>query len=424
MIKVEAALKIALKNIEHLEPESVNLKSSLGRVLAQDLYAGYDVPPSDNSAMDGYALKACDTRGAARDKSRILEVIQDIKAGELSKKTLKNNQAVRIMTGAVIPKGADAVIMVEDTRVKSEIRSTKSETNPKSQIKNFKQQRKGYIEVFKEVKPGENIRKTGEDIKKKELVIFKGTRLNASHIGVLASLGMAKIKVTRRPRIAVLATGDEVVGLDDKLKPGKLYSSNTYTLYNQILKCGGIPKDLGIARDKPNHLKEKIKQGLDCDLILTSGGVSVGAYDLVKDVLARMGTNIRFWKVAMRPGKPLVFGLIEGIPVFGLPGNPVSSMVAFEIFVRPVILKMLGQRNDELKEVKAALEEDIKKKPGFKYFLRAKTHWQDGTYLTRTTGPQGSGILKSFILANSLIILPEDEEFIEKGRRVTVRFLS
>ena len=213
------------------------------------------------------------------------------------------------------------------------------------------------------------------------------------------------------------------------------FTALSFTLLTQILECGGIPKNLGIVKDRPLQLEKKIRQGLDCDLILTSGGVSVGDYDLVKDIVAKMGTNIKFWKVAMRPGKPLVFGMLsakggfasggKGIPVFGLPGNPVSSMVSFEIFVRPAVLKMLGQKNnDGRKEVEAAAEEDIRKKPGLRYFLRANTGWRQGMYFTKTTGPQGSGILKSMALANSLIILPEDAEFIKKGEKVNVRFLD
>jgi molybdopterin molybdotransferase len=335
-----------------------------------------------------------------------LEVIEDIKAGDIPKKVLKDNQAARIMTGAIIPRGADSVIMVEDTQ------------------KTLGEGKKELVRIFKKVKPGENIRRRGEDIRKGELIISKGTRLKASHLGILASLGMPRIKVTRRPKIAILATGDEVIKVEDELKPGKLRNSNSYILSSQVLNCGGIPKNLGVARDRPGQLKRKIREGFDCDLILTSGGVSVGEYDLVKDVLARMGTDIQFWKVAMRPGKPLVFGKIKGIPVFGLPGNPVSSLVSFEVFVRPMTLKMLGQKDDHQNEIEAVLEQEIEKKRGFRYFLRAWTRWEKGAYRTMTSGPQGSAILKSMALANSLIILPEDEEFISRGRKVLVRFLD
>lgn len=407
MIKVEEALKVVLKTIKRLSAEEIKFTEALDRVAAEDIYAVRDIPQLDNSAMDGYALKAADTVGASKKHPLALKVVEALKAGDISKKVLIRYQAIRIMTGAPVPRGADTVVKVEDT------------------------QREGgdRVRIFQEASLGENIRKAGEDIKKGQLVIPQGTLLNSAHIGLLASLGKAKIKVTKKPKVAVLATGDELVDVGEELVPGKLYSSNTYTLYSQILKCAGIPKNLGIAKDKPAQLEKKIKQGLDCDLVLTSGGVSVGDYDLVKDILAKMGTNIKFWKVAMRPGKPLVFGAIstkcgKGIPIFGLPGNPVSSMISFEIFVRPVMLKMLGQKIDKTRDVEAVLEEDIAKKSGLKYFLRAQTRWEGGIYCTRTTGPQGSGVLKSMALANSLIILPEDKDFIKRGTRVRVRLLE
>jgi molybdopterin molybdotransferase len=402
LIKVQEAQKLILQCIDLLGSEEVRLTDSLGRVLAEEIYADCDIPLNDNSAMDGYALKSQDTKGASIDNPRVFEVVEDLKAGYLSRRQLASGQAIRIMTGAVIPEGADSVVTLEDTQKEGRFK----------------------VIVSKEVRRGENIRRAGEDIRRGELIITKGTLLSSAHIGILASLGRPRIKVARKPKVAILATGDEVIDVDEELMPGKLRSSNTYTLYSQILNCGGIPRNLGIARDKPQELEEKIKEGLGSDLILTSGGVSVGEYDLVKFILAKMGTDIKFWKVAMRPGKPLVFGMIRGIPIFGLPGNPVSSMVSFEVFVRPAILRMLGQREDTRKEVDAVLEEDLKKKIGLRYFLRAYTRWEDGVYLTRTSGPQGSAILKSMALANSLIILPEEEELVEKGMRVTVRFLD
>jgi len=407
MIKVEDALKTILKSVKTLEAERVKLTDALERVLAEDIRSDSDIPGWDNSAMDGYAVRFLDLRGASRSRPKILQVIKDLKAGDTTKKAVKSNQAIRIMTGAPMPKGADSVVMVEYTR----------------------KEEGGRVKIFKGVTQGENIRRAGEDIKRGERVLQKGALLKSADIGILASLGKAQVSVIRRPKVAVLATGDEIIDVGEKVTAGKLRSSNTYTLYSQVLKCGGVPKNLGIAKDLPLQLERKIRQGLDCDLILTSGGVSVGDYDLVKGILAKMGISIRFWKVAMRPGKPLVFGAIpakngENRPVFGLPGNPVSSMTSFEIFVRPTILKMLGLNQDQEKEVSARLEEDLKKKKGLRYFLRAWTCNRDGIYFSRTTGPQGSGILKSMSLANSLIILPEKEEVVKKGRRVKVKFLD
>lgn len=409
MISVEAALRQVLKEAKTLPSEKIEITWGLGRVLAEDIRAGENIPGFDNSAMDGYAVKASDARGASRDNPCVLEVIRDIKAGDRVRVALKNNQAARIMTGSQVPEGADSVIMVEYTKKVTQTPNTQYQTSQ-------------YVKIFKAAEPGENIRRSGEDIRKGELVVRKGALLSPALIGLLASLGRQYVKVIRKPRVAVLATGNEVVDVGKRLPIGKIRSSNTYTLCSQAIASGGSPKNLGIARDEPGQLRKKIMQALDCDIIVTSGGVSVGDYDLVKDVLAGLGTRIRFWKVAMRPGKPLVFGRIKGIPVFGLPGNPVSSMVSFEIFVRPLILKMLGGKY-ERKEVEAVIEEGLDKKRGFKYFLRAITSWDKGAYTTRTTGPQGSGILKSMALANSLIILPEEKENIRKGEKVGVRFL-
>lgn len=402
MIEVAKAYRIVQSKIKTLEPETVKLTDSLGRVLAEDVYANTDIPAADNTAMDGYALKAAATRGATRNSPKIFQVVENLRAGYVAKKTLRTGEAARIMTGALIPKGADSVVIVEETQRLAEDK----------------------VKVFQEVRTGENIRRRGEDISRHELVINKGRLLTAADIGLLASLGRPQVKVTRRPRVAILATGDEIVDVHTPLEAGKVRSSNTYTLYSQVVTCGGIPKNLGIARDQVESLKKKIRRGLDYDILLTSGGVSVGDYDVVKFALAQMGTKIRFWRVAMKPGKPLVFGQIKGKPIFGLPGNPVSSMINFELFVRPVILKMLGQKSDTRKQVDAVLEVAIRKRKGLRYYIRAVSRWARGKYYTRPTGPQGSGILNSMALANSLIVLPEADEYLEKGRRVQVKFLE
>ncbi|MEE8359801.1 MAG: gephyrin-like molybdotransferase Glp, partial [Candidatus Omnitrophota bacterium] len=343
MIKVNEALKIILDSVDAQPSETIKLAESLSRVVSEDISSDVDIPLLDNSAMDGYAVKASDTTRSTQNNPSALKVVEDLRAGYLASREIHEKEAIRIMTGAPIPDGAYSVVMFEFT-----------EKDGKDAVK-----------IFKEVTRGENVRRSGEDIKNGELVIKKGTLLNSAHIGIAASLGKSSLKVARRPRVAVLATGDEVIDVNEKLAPGKLRNSNTYTLCSQVLKSGGIPKNLGIAKDEPDLLESKIREGFDCDIILTSGGVSVGDYDLVKHILAKTGTDIKFWKVAMRPGKPLVFGKIftpsgKGIPIFGLPGNPVSSMVSFEVFVRPTIIKMLGQERDSRKELDAVLEEDIK----------------------------------------------------------------
>ena len=402
MISVNEALEVVLASVKPLDTEDVAITDALDRTIGADVCAPIDVPQNDNSAMDGYALKSSDICGASDATPMMLDVIEEIRAGHTGSRPVGKGQAAKIMTGAAVPQGADSVVMVEYTEQVEENR----------------------VKVLRETKLGENVRRRAEDIGRGEVVIRKGTLLTAARLGILASLGISKVSVTRRPRVAVLATGDEVIDVGEKLGPGKLYSSNTYTLSAQVRKCGGEARNLGIAKDDPEDLEGKLRAGLDCDVILTSGGVSMGDYDIVGDILTGMGMETKFWKVAIKPGKPVLFGKIGERAVFGLPGNPVSSMVCFDVFVRPAILKMLGQESGGEKEVDAVLEETIRKKKGRTYFLRARTRWEDGTYLTRTTGPQGSGILKSMALANSLIILPEEGECIEKGTKVAVRLME
>lgn len=400
MINVDEALRMVLECVNSLDAETVEISDSLGRVISEDVYSDCNIPAFDYSAMDGYALKYSDTRGASPESPKALRVIGELRAGGSVLLKIENGQAVKIMTGAPIPEGADAVLMVEHTRGEG-----------------------SDVLIFEEVENGENIRRVGEDIKRGDFVIQKGTSLREAHVGMLAALGISKVKVTKKPSVAILATGDEVINIDGKMEPGKVRNSNAYSLSSQVVTAGGIPVNKGIARDEPDELRTKLRACLECDVIITSGGVSMGEYDLVKNTLVELGMEQKFWKVAVRPGKPNLFGVIHGKPVFGLPGNPVSSMVGFEIFVRPAILKMLNQSDDPKKEIEAVLEEDIRKKKGLRLFIRAQTRWEDGLYRTKTTGPQGSGILSSMVLANSLIILPEDEEFVEKGRRVRVRFI-
>lgn len=401
MIKVEEAKKIILENMNSIGNENIPIIESLRRTLARDYHSKNDIPPFDNSAMDGYAISSLDVAEASRENPFFLDVVEDLPAGTVPQEKVKSGKAIRIMTGAPVPRGADSVIMVEKTEKEGE-----------------------RVKIFENTKPDENIRRRGEDIRKGELVLGKGEVIGPAKMGILASIGVEVVEVTKVPKVGILATGDELVEVGEGLSAGKIRNSNSYSLFGQVKNAGAIPCDLGIARDNKSEIRRKIEQGLDCDLLLISGGVSVGDYDYVKDVLADLGGKIEFWKVAMRPGKPLAFGTINAKPVFGLPGNPVSSMVSFEVFVQLAILKMLGQNRDNRKDVDAILEEDVKKKEGLRYFLRAKTWWENGAYLTRTSGPQGSGILKSMMAANSLIILPEEDVYIEKGKTVRVRFLG
>lgn len=406
MISVEAALEIILSGIKPLGMERINILSSLGRVLGEDISASIDNPPWDNSAMDGYALRAIDIKTASKDKPVTLKVIEDLPAGYTAKKTIKKGEAIRIMTGAPIPKGADAVVMVEDTE-KSEVKSQELE-----------------VKIFREAKIGDNIRKAGEDFRKDDIVLTKGITIRPAEIGMLAAVGRPVIYAHQRPKVAVLSTGDELIEIDETPTGGKIRNSNSYAIAAQVKTCGAIPVQLGIAGDNKKDLQEKLKFGLTADCIVSSGGVSVGDFDFVKDVLKEMGSEMRFWKVAMKPGKPLAFGVIGGKPAFGLPGNPISSMVAFEQFARPAILKMMGKREIFKRTFDALLTKPLKKKPGRMHFVRGMLEQKNGLFYAAPLEGQGSGILSSMVKANCLIILPEDDRDIEKGSRVKVQMLD
>lgn len=401
MISVEHALQTILSQIKILGTERVDILSSLGRVLAEDIYAPFNVPPFDNSAMDGYAVKFADIEKAAGDSPAKLKVLGDLPAGLTASMPLKEGEALRIMTGAPVPEGADTVIMQEDTHSGG---ST--------------------VEILKQSPRGSNIRRAGEDIKKATVIFHSGTKLRPPHIGILASIKRAAITVYQRPRVAVLSTGDELIDIDEELTAGKIVTSNSYSLSALVIENNGIPITLGIARDTQEALREKLLEGLHADVILSSGGVSVGDYDFVKDVLADLGMDMKFWKVAMRPGQPLAFGTIGEKPTFGLPGNPVSAMVSFEIFVKPAMRKMSGHKALFGEIVEAVAEEKVSTRTGKKHFIRCTLHCRAGTYYASTTGAQGSGVLMSMAAANGLMIVPEDQDIVNPGDRVKVKILD
>ncbi len=412
MISVEEALGKILSYVDVLEAEDELILSSLGRVLAEDIYSDIDIPPLDNSAMDGYAVRAESTKGASSSSPRILLIIGEVAAGYIASEEVTPGTTIRIMTGAPVPKGADAVVQFEDT----DEEKRKAAKKPLSEISILRQAAKGL-----------NIRQAGEDISRGSLVLKAGTVLRPQEIGVLASLGRDVVPVIRRPVVAVLATGDELVDIKEQLPPGKIYNSNTYSLAAQVSRYGGVPKILGIARDSIKALEDKIKQAHDADMLITSAGVSVGEYDVVKDVLARLG-EVTFWTVRMKPGKPLAFGVLnlgkKKIPHLGLPGNPVSSMIAFEQFARPAILKMLGKKEFAKPTIKARSEDRIANRDGRRVFARVRVTKRDGQYFARLVGPQGSGILTSMAQANGLMIVPEDKAAIEAGAEVQVQMLD
>jgi molybdopterin molybdotransferase len=402
MLSVEEALERILGAFHPLEPEPVPILEALGRVLAQDVHADADVPPYANSSMDGYAVLAADTAGASRQSPSRLHVVADLAAGYVTEVEVTPGTAVRIMTGAPIPPGADAVVRVEDTAAQGE-----------------------WVQIFTEVPVGQYVRPAGEDVRQGELVLQRGTTVRPQEVGMLATLGHREVQMFRRPRVAILATGDEVMEIDAPLAPGKIRDANSYSNAAQVVKHGGIPIMLGIARDRVEELTERIRAGLaqGVDLFLTSGGVSVGDFDLVKDVLTAQG-EISFWRVRMKPGKPLAFGRIGEVPVLGLPGNPVSVMVSFETFVRPALLKMQGVTDWERPTVEAVLMDEVGRKDSRRHYLRVRVEEHAGQFRAYLTGGQGSGILSSMVRANALAIIPEDWTHAPVGARVQVIMLE
>jgi len=413
MLSVEEALQKILDEVDVLEAEYVLLLDSLGQVLAEDIKSGINVPPLDNSAMDGFAVRSEDTQNAGEKTPKLLRVVDTVLAGSISKKELTPGTAIRIMTGAPLPRGADSVVQFEHT----------------DEGKNKNAARIGIME---QARPGLNVRKAGEDITRGTIAVKKGTVIRPAEIGLIASAGHSKVKVTRRPVVAVLSTGNELVETGEPLPEGKIYDSNAYSIAALVKRYGGIPKVLGIARDDEAELVEKLKQAQDADMVLTTGGVSMGDYDMVKDILARDG-RIVFWQVRVKPGKPLAFGKIKGrdkngretsIPHLGLPGNAVSCMVSFELFVRPALLKMMGKKNIAKPVVEAIMEDNVKNEAGRRLYDRAIIEKRDDHYYARLTGPQGSGVLTSMAMANGLVLIPEEKLTIKKGDTVHALMLD
>jgi molybdopterin molybdotransferase len=416
MISVEEALEKVLSYVGVLEPERKPILECLGQVLAEDVYSTIDIPTLDNSAMDGYALRAEDTRGASESSPRYLVVIGEVAAGSISAKELRPGTAIRIMTGAPLPEGADAIVRFEDT----------DEVNRKLSGADL-----SHIGILCQVKKGLDVRGRGEDIARGDLILKKGKLLRPQEIGVLASLGRSTMLVIRRPVVAILATGDELIDVERPLAPGKIYNSNNYTIAAEVSRYGGIPKILGIGRDSVRSLTKKIYAYLNADMLITSGGVSKGDYDIVKNVLAEHG-EISFWTVCMKPGKPLAFGIIrkiEGgeekkVPHLGLPGNPVSSMVTFEQFARPAILKMMGKEVLAKPTIRAIIEDDVVNTDERRIFARVIVTKRNGQYHASVTGPQGSGILTSMAKANGLAIIRENNKGVKAGDTVEVQMLD
>jgi len=419
VISVDEALEKVLERIDTLEAEESDVLGCLGQVLAEDVSSPINIPSLDNSAMDGYAVRSADTRGASQKSPRSLRVIETATAGAIPKREVKAGEAIRIMTGAPMPGGADSVVRFEDTD-ESKRRGALKGTGETGEM--------GEIGILVEVEPGAEVRRVGEDISAGSLVLKKGTVIRAAEVGVLASLGRSRVMVIRRPVVAILATGDEIVDVTQPLPEGKIYNSNSYSLAALVLRYGGIPQILGIASDSEDSLLAKLRHGYEADMVITSGGVSLGDYDVVREVLAKEG-EIVFWRVREKPGKPLAFAVIRdrgdrNTPLFALAGNPVSAMINFELFVRPAILKMMGKKNLAKPTVEAVFEDAIKNSDGRRVFTRAIVEKRGGRYFARLTGPQSSGMLTSMALANGLVIVPEDKPGVKRGDVVRVMMLD
>jgi molybdopterin molybdotransferase len=398
----EAARQI-LADLRPLPAERVPLREALDRVLAEDVSSPLDLPPWDNSAMDGYAVRSADVRAGVE-----LRVIESVAAGQFPRRPLAPGEATRIFTGAPLPEGADGVIRQEDTETPGPER----------------------VRVVNPRDAGKNLRRRGEDIHRGAVALPAGAVLGPAQLGVLASIAQPTPLVHRAPRVAFLGSGDEIVDLDraaDILAGTKIATSNTYTLHANIRRAGGVPLELGIARDTRESLREHFTRAREsrADLLVTTAGVSVGEHDLVREVLGELGAEIKLWRIKMRPGAPLGFGVLGGMPWIGLPGNPVSTMVTFELFVRPAIRRLLGATLPFRRAVPVRVAEPVTLGPPLRHFLRAVVAPEgDGTLAARLTGPQGSGILTSMVRANALLIVPEDRQTVAAGETLSAILLD
>ena len=401
MIPLDEARDRILGAVPRLPTVDVPLFEAHGLATGAPLAAAGPVPPFANTAMDGYAVRAADTDRATAGSPVRLTVVGELPAGRAPTVAVGPGEAIRIMTGAPIPDGADAIVMVEDTSVDGDA-----------------------VLVGRAAGPGDHIRPAGGDLEAGAVVFPPGTVLGPAHVGVVASLGHGSVPAVRRARVAVMSTGDELTPPGEPLAPGRITDTNRPMLLALVAQAGCEAVDLGIARDDEATITERLEQAVEtCDALVTSGGVSVGDYDLVKAVLGRMG-DLSWYQVAIKPAKPLAFGLLGGKPAFGLPGNPVSSHVSFELFARPALLQMMGHAHRFRPVVEAVAEHPMPRRPDGKLHLdRVRVRWEDGRFVVARTGVQASNVLSAMALANGLALLPEGDG-VDAGGRVEVMLLD
>lgn len=403
LLSVNEALEQILKRFEPVPVITIPLERALNRVLAENVTAATDLPPFTNSGMDGFAVRAGDSTGASQSQPVRLAVVMDIPAGAVPAESIHSNQAARIMTGAVIPDGADAVVPIEDTNLD---RSKTAAPLPTEVL------------IYRPALPGAFLRPRGQDLHQGDAVLFLGKRLRPQDLGLLASLGYASLRVFRQPRIALLSSGDELISPSDRLDPGKIRDSNSFTLAALAEQAGAEVFRLGVVKDDPLQIFERLELAIDhaTDLIVTSAGVSVGAFDYVRQVIEENG-ELNFWRVNMRPGKPLAFGSFRGIPVIGLPGNPASAFVGFEVFIRPVLQRLAGIPDRARPTIKVSLEESVGS-DGRESYLRAVISEKCGKITASLAGHQGSGNLYALVKANALLVIPSEVTALPAGSEV------
>ncbi len=401
-VSIEEAQRIILSSISPLNCENISIMEASSRVLYEDIVSDIMVPPTDNSSMDGYAVIASDTHGASHNHPITLKIIGEIQAGgSIIGQGVSKGAAIRIMTGAPIPEGTDSIIQFEDTEEEA-----------------------GYVKIFRETVKCENYRFAGENIAKGDTVLQKGDRLRSADVGILASLNYNRVKVYKQPAVSIISTGNELADIGEDMQIGQMRNSNAYTLYSEIIKYSGLPDYLGITKDTVKDTKEIFIKALKSDVIISTGGVSMGKYDYVKEIYSDLNIDIQFEWVKVKPGRPFTFGTKDNKLFFGLPGNPVSALTSFIQFVRPALLKLMGAKRIAKPVVNAFLEEDINKQPGKVHLLRGYFTIKNNDFYVSTTGNQTSSVLRSMSAANCLIMIPENITKVKTGEKVAIQLLD